>query len=452
MANDGSALDALRSALAHHRAERLDEAEDAYRAAAEAGIGDEPIRRLVAAFFVARGKAAAESGRLTDAADRYRLAVTLSADAETLLLLGDVLSKLGEIDTAIDALRRAVAADPGLIAAHRMLAAAGVPESIVTLRAVWERPDVARDERAAIGFALAGLLDRENQFDEAFAYLETANTLTRTLLREAGRIYDRTAQRRYIDEHMFTFDAAFFERMAGSGNPSRAPVFVVGMPRSGTTLVEQILASHPRAFGIGEGHWIGALATELGGGPWDRAIVRRVADGHIAALDRLSGGQTRVIDKTPDNLFHLGLIAALFPGARVILCRRDPLDICLSCYFQSFADPMPYAYDLLDCGGRLLEAERMAAHWRRVLPIPMLTIDYEALVADQEAETRRILDFVGLDWDPTCLDFHATRRVVRSASLWQVRRPLYAGSVGRWRHYARHLLPLRRLLGGDQPA
>ena len=429
MANDGSALDALRSALAHHRAERLDEAEDAYRAAAEAGIGDEPIRRLVAAFFVARGKAAAESGRLTDAADRYRLAVTLSADAETQLLLGDVLSKLGEIDTAIDALRRAVAADPGLIAAHRMLAAAGVPESIVTLRAVWERPDVARDERAAIGFALAGLLDRENQFDEAFAYLETANTLTRTLLREAGRIYDRTAQRRYIDEHMFTFDAAFFERMAGSGNPSRAPVFVVGMPRSGTTLVEQILASHPRAFGIGEGHWIGALATELGGGAWDRASVRRVADGHIAALDRLSGGQ-----------------------ARVILCRRDPLDICLSCYFQSFADPMPYAYDLLDCGGRLLEAARMAAHWRRVLPIPMLTIDYEALVADQEAETRRILDFVGLDWDPACMDFHATRRVVRSASLWQVRRPLYAGSVGRWRHYARHLLPLQRLLGGDQPA
>jgi hypothetical protein len=132
----------------------------------------------------------------------------------------------------------------------------------------------------------------------------------------------------------------------------------------------------------------------------------------------------------------------LFPAARVIFCRRDPRDTCLSCYFQRFGEGNPFAYDLADCARRLLETERLAAHWRRVLPLSMLTVDYEALIADPEGESRRLIEFLGLDWEPGCLEFHRTQRPVFSASNWQVRKPIFSRSVGRWRHYERHLGPL----------
>ena len=148
----------------------------------------------------------------------------------------------------------------------------------------------------------------------------------------------------------------------------------------------------------------------------------------------------------PDNVLHLGVAALLFPGARVVFCRRDLRDICLSCYFRHFSEPMAFAQDLADCARRALEIERLADHWRNVLPLRMHTIDYEALVADLEGESRRLIAFLGLDWEPACLEFHKTERPVLTASGWQVRQPLYPHSVGRWRHYERHLGPLLQVL------
>ena len=179
---------------------------------------------------------------------------------------------------------------------------------------------------------------------------------------------------------------------------------------------------------------------------WDAAFARQLADQHVAHLRALGNGALRVIDKMPDNIFFLWVIAAMFPSARVILCQRDPRDICLSCYFHKFTEGHPYAYDLSDCGLRALEVERLSTHWLRVLPLEMLAIDYEELVADLEGESRRLIEFLGLDWEPACLDFHRTERPVFTASSWQVRQPLYTRSVGRRRSYERHLGPLLDVL------
>ena len=179
--------------------------------------------------------------------------------------------------------------------------------------------------------------------------------------------------------------------------------------------------------------------------------VRRAADAHLERLSGLSGGADRVIDKLPDNIFMLGVIATLYPAARIIFCRRDPRDIGVSCFFQKFsAGLLTFSYDLADCGRRIRETERLGAHWRRVLPLRWLDIQYESLVADLEGESRRLIEYLGLAWEPACLDFHRTMRTVQTASSWQVRQPLYHRSVGRWRHYERHLGPLLQELGFDR--
>ncbi len=153
----------------------------------------------------------------------------------------------------------------------------------------------------------------------------------------------------------------------------------------------------------------------------------------------------------PDNIFELGLIAALFPGARVVLCRRDPLDTCLSCFFQRFSGSSQlFSYDLLDCGRRYLEQERLVAHWRQALPLRMIEVEYETLVAEVETQARRLIAFLGLPWEAACLDFHRTDRAILTASSWQVRQPLYTRSVGRWRAYQAHLGPLLRLLNAAE--
>ncbi len=158
------------------------------------------------------------------------------------------------------------------------------------------------------------------------------------------------------------------------------------------------------------------------------------------------GPASRVVDKHPQNVFSLGLIALMFPRAKIICCHRDARDNVLSCFFQRFSPEMAFATDLADCGRRHLETERMADHWRHVLPMPILDLHYKALVADLEGEARRLIDFIGLDWDPACLSFHETERAVNTPSTWQVRQPIYSSSVGHWRNYERHLGPLFEVL------
>lgn len=348
--------------------------------------------------------------------------------------------------------------------AHRSLAATGQQAEddaqLGRLRALLASPERPAAERASAGFAAGTLLDNADRYDEAFPCFAEANALHRQLRADAGERFDPEAFQREVDDLINLGTPALFSAMASWGNPSDMPVFIVGMPRSGTTLVEQIAASHSRVFGAGElreiNRIVNAMVAHNSGRPiakWEAVFARQLADQHVAHLQQLGGGAVRVIDKMPDNVLLLWVIAALFPSARVILCQRDRRDICLSCYFHWFREGNLFAYDLADCGLRALEVERLSTHWLRVLPLEMLVIDYEELVADLEGESRRLIEFLGLDWEPACLDFYRTERPVFTASSWQVRQPLYGRSVGRWRHYERHLGPLLSVLaqGGAEP-
>jgi tetratricopeptide (TPR) repeat protein len=383
----------------------------------------------------------------------YRDALAISPNEAMLWNdLGRCFLSLGRFDEAVDVFRRAVAIDPDLGCAYRNLAAcqrlAADDAEMGRIAALTARTDLPLEERAAAGFAVAKALDDADRYDEAFVAYDCANRLYREARVAAGGGFDATGLAREIDRSIAEFGPAFFASGRGWGNPSEVPVFIVGMLRSGTSLVEQIAASHSRVFGAGELSNIGAAAAALG--PvvtWTQASVRRVADAQLEWLRNLGGGADRVIDKQPDNIFQLGVIATLYPSARIIFCRRDPRDIGMSCFFQHFSnDTHMFSYDLADCGRRIRETERIAAHWHRVLPLRCLDIQYETLVADLEGESRRLIEFLGLPWEPACLEFHRTARTIHTASLWQVRQPLYDRSVGRWRHYQHHLHPLLKEL------
>jgi tetratricopeptide (TPR) repeat protein len=389
----------------------------------------------------------------------FRRALDLGSESATAWHgLGSALKCLGRFDEASTCFRRALAINPdgasffkGLVATGRQVADEG---EIGRLAALLRRPGLPAIERVWAGFSLGKLLDEADRFDEAFACLSAANTLFRETRANAGEHFDAEALSRTVDRIIETFTPDFFAQRRSWGDESELPVFVVGMPRSGTTLVEQIAASHHDVHGAGELPDISRLAFGLahGGDPtagtaWTADDIATASRAHLDNLESMAGGATRLVDKMPGNVFHLGLIATLFPSARVVFCRRDGRDNCLSCYFQQFAkNNLLYSYDLRDCARQFLETERLTEHWLRNLPLPMLEIRYEDMVADQEGQSRRLIEFLGLPWDPACLEFHRTERQVVTASLWQVRQPIYTRSVGRWRHYERDIGPLLNAL------
>jgi tetratricopeptide (TPR) repeat protein len=310
-----------------------------------------------------------------------------------------------------------------------------------------DRPDCAPQDRIAAGFALGRVLDDSGRFDEAFSRFAAANALVRSNWPPGEERFDAKAFAHSVDALIRTNTPRLFAEAAAHGSISQLPVFIVGMPRSGTTLVEQICASHSRVFGAGERDAISRIAFDLARERRDSAKLaeasRRMADAHIVALHRLGRGAVRVVDKLPDNVVLIGLIARLFPRARIIYCSRDPRDVSLSCYFQLFTEGAQYfSYDLVDCGRRCRDVQRLAAHWLKLMPLHMIEINYEKLVTDFEGESRRLINFLELEWEPACLDFHRTKRTVATVSHWQVRQPLYKSSVGRWRNYEKHLAPL----------
>lgn len=382
--------------------------------------------------------------------------------AEAWSALGQMLRSVGEFDEARSCFLRARALDPELPHAYAGLAIIGEradnEAELQHLRAVLARPDSPAATRSDAGFALGMLLDNAGRYDEAFPCFAEANALGRQQLAARGQLFDRTLQRQHVDSLIASCTPEFFAQVEGEGNPSEVPVFIVGMPRSGTSLVEQIAATHSRVTGVGELMDISRISDQVQAHGRDRSpeeldsdLAPRLADDYVVHLKRFGMGAARVVDKMPDNILHLGLIAVLFPAARVIFCRRDLRDTCLSCYFCRFDETIPYAFDLGDCGVRALEIERLADHWRRVLPLRMLTIDHEVLVTDLEGESRRLIEFLGLDWEPGCLEFHKTGRPILSASGWQVRQPLFTRSMGRWRKYERHLQPLFEVLAERRP-
>lgn len=299
-------------------------------------------------------------------------------------------------------------------------------------------------DRMRICFVVGKLYDSLGEYDKAFKCFVEGNRLKPLKFDRSGLLgkFSRTAE---------VFSSAFLSSSPASGNASSKPVFVVGMPRSGTSLVEQILSSHPDVYGAGELMDIGMIAASLPqatgskyaypecmSGITQNALAE-VAARYESKLERLAPAATRVIDKMPGNFLHLGLIELLFPNARIIHCLRNPLDTCLSCYFTDFLGYHPYAYDQADLGYYYCQYLELMRRWKKVISLPWYTVEYETLVNNQERISRELVDFCGLEWNERCLAFHKTKRLVKTASYDQVRKPMYRSSVGRAAHYREKL-------------
>jgi tetratricopeptide (TPR) repeat protein len=388
------------------------------------------------------------------AEDFYQRVLMLDPrSVDALLGVGTARGADGKFDEAAEYYRQALAIDPdNAMAIHGLSTAGLVADSEVPrLQFLLNRPNSLEKDRIAVGFALGKLLDEAGRFDEAFECYRQANSTVWNMRAREGNQFDPESIRLVVDRLIEFFTPGYFTGTRDWGDPSNAPVFVVGMPRSGTTLVEQIAASHPLVFGAGELADIGNIAKRLlaehQGNHWTRESIHREAAKHHRRLNALAPHAARIVDKMPANILNLGLIADLFPNARVILCQRDPRDTCLSCYFQWFShNSVPFSCDLTDCAMQFRQQQRLAEHWLKNPPVRILPMVYEELVNDLENQSRRLINFLELEWDPKCLEFYKTRRTVSTASMWQVRQPIYTKSVGRWRHYERHLGPLLRAL------
>jgi hypothetical protein len=292
------------------------------------------------------------------------------------------------------------------------------------------------------------------------AHYSAGNELRLQELSAQGIEFDAHALAESVTRQISVFDAATLARLQVVGSDSALPIFIVGMPRSGTSLCEQILASHGDVAGAGELNEMQAIARDLPqlcgesatGYPdcaarLTQQTAARAADRYLERLRDVSATAKRIVDKHPINFRHLGLIATLFPRAAIVHCRRDALDTCFSCFAQNFDAPIPWAVRQESLGAYYRAYERLMAHWQAVMPGRIFDFIYEEAVGDLEPVARRLIAHCGLSWQPQCLEFHKTQRMIRTASYRQVRQPLYDRSIGRWRNYETYIDPLRRALG-----
>ncbi|MFM8291186.1 MAG: tetratricopeptide repeat protein, partial [Planctomycetia bacterium] len=391
--------------------------------------------------------------------------------------LGNNLVAIGRVAEGVGKFLEVLDRDPGNFPALYSLATVTDhplgDEALGRIQALLARPDLAIEARQLLHMAAAAAHDRTGDHDAGVVHAIESGRLRRALDRRAGRGFFRDRHVRLVAALEETFAAAAVPALATSGLDTAEPLFVVGMPRSGTTLVEQILASHPLVHGAGETDEIAEAALALGGGwidgadaaAYPRCLARCDAAALAAAAAGILGryresaargrtgaegaGPARIVDKTTINFLHVGLIALLFPRARIIHTLRDPRDTCISCLFHNFTGAgLNFTNDLGDLGLVHRLKDRLMAHWHAVFPGRILDVPYEALVDDGAGWTRRMLDHAGLAWSDTCLDFHRLDRRVKTASNLQVRKPLYRGSVARWKRYERHLAPLLDALAG----
>ena len=376
-----------------------------------------------------------------------------------LLNLGNLHEDRGQRSEARSCYERALALAPDDGEALARLANVSVfgdasDPLIARLQAALERPDLAAAQKAAVAFALGRALDSAGAYAAAFAAYARANACSRTAFGAAAR-YDRAAQERFIDRIIAAFPHP--PPSAPSSQAKPAPVFICGMFRSGSTLTEQILAGHPRITAGGELAFLPRLVQQRLA-PFPEAAGHLAADAAVelageyrAMLSRTFPGADIVTDKRPDNFLYLGMIKRLFPDAKIVHTTRHPLDNILSIYFLHLDPSMSYALDLEDAAHHYREYRRLMRHWKALFGDDILDLSYDSLVRDPEAEVRQLLAFLGLDWSDACLAFQARENAVKTASVWQVREPLYQRASGRWRHYATQLAPAAAYLEGLLP-
>jgi tetratricopeptide (TPR) repeat protein len=427
---------------------KLDEAVACYRRALE-------LKPDHAGAYNNLGAVLDVQGKLDEAVACYRRALQLKPDfVEAHGNLGAALEETGDFAAAEECFRTALRYDGRFAFAHYKLAellGSRLPQQdLAALRRVLEDTQLSDAQRLLLHFGLAQALDARGEYAQAAEHLERGNSLEQAEWRRRGQEYDPKDDDFLVTRMIDVCTPDFFQRVRGFGLDTELPVFVVGLPRSGTTLVEQILASHSQVFGAGEialGRDTMAALGEKGADcidglrRLDRPTAIRLASRHLDSLRALHGTALRIVDKMPDNFFSLGLLASLFPRAKLIHCRRDLRDVAVSCWMTHFRE-VRWASDPQHIASRFHQYRRMMAHWRKVLPVPLLEVDYEETVADLEGVARKLVAHCGLAWEPACLEFQRAKRPVRTASTVRVREPVFKTSVERWRHYEQALAPL----------
>ena len=396
--------------------------------------------------------------RLDDAIGSYQKAIKLEPDNKHARVgLGDALESAGKFKQSKLQYLAALRQDknsPLALSKLLQLREGEIEEKWVVLaHKLIDSPNIEPEGRIRLNVALGYYYDRQKDYDKAFHHLKSG--------------YDAQAQKEPFDSDKSTksinslievLTEEFYQSATFSGNESERPVFILGMPRSGTTLTEQILASHSQVAAGGElsvllqvAYQAQALSNNKRPYPHcltdiSRFTLAKLATTYLDRLNKVSSSARMVTDKLPFNFVHVGIIAMLFPNAKIVHCRRHPLDNCLSCYFTSFSDQIKFANNLQTLGQYYLDYDRLMTHWHQALPVEIFDLQYEDLISNTEEKVRELLDYCQLDWEDNCLNFYETKRGVRTPSRWQVRQPIYSSSMQRWRHYESHLVPLKEIL------
>jgi len=372
-------------------------------------------------------------------------------------------SELGDMEKANHHYREAIRYDPDYTGALSVLATHlrdKMPdEDIEKMKAFVAREHLSDWKRSALHHGLAHYFDAKKEYPLAAEHAAKGNFHRKEVWARQGKTYSRDDHTGFVSYLIKQFQPAFFERVRGWGLDTEVPVFVFGMPRSGTTLIEQILGSHPKVYGAGELSiakemfdrvplWMNVKAAPAACIPqMPMEVAHQAGKEHLSQLRALNATSPRIVDKMPDNYLWLGFLATIFPKAKFIYSKRDVHDIAVSCWITNFKQ-IRWACDQEDIASRIKNHLRIMDHWKKVLPVPILEVEYEQTVEDLEGVARKMIEFCGLEWDPACLAFHESKRTVRTASLSQVRQPVYKKSVQRWKNYEEALKPLFEIIDG----
>jgi tetratricopeptide (TPR) repeat protein len=405
----------------------------------------------------ALGQAYVKLNRAETALPFYEKAVGLDrTHPQVCLGLANALINLGRMDEALAYLNETIERGVGVGAAYMAMASTRkfidqTPELDGILAGV-ANPATTIEERGSFHYAAGKILNDLKRYDEAMDHYEQAKLIS-------SRSFNLQTYRKWVDGMIALFTPMLMLSKRGMGSTSEVPVFIVGMPRSGTTLTEQIASSHPQIHGAGELYKMRQVAnrvnfnrlniqlftkaiTEL-----DNQKIAELADDFLNHLKTHSRTATRIVDKMPHNFELVGLIALIFPNAKIIHCKRDPIDNSVSCFMNAFNESHGYNTDLKNLGLYYREYHRLMEHWKKLLPGQIYENTYENLIADQEGETRRLIAFLDVPWDDACLRYEENERTVNTISRWQVRQPIYKSSIKRWKNYEGKLLPLIEALG-----
>ena len=398
-----------------------------------------------------------QQDRSEEAIQAYQQAIGINAGyAEAHGNLGNLLRELGRLEPAIQAYRKVLSINPNTVATHYMLAKTkehgSYDHEICAMEALLENPSITNLEKVDLYFALGKAFEDLTMYERAFNFFSIGNKTIRGTIE-----YDISQDEDFFKRLMNTFSKPLLDRYSGCGFDDDTPIFILGMPRSGTSLVEQILSSHSKVYGAGELYDLRQTIStsnpkvahhrfpdHLDQLDWNE--FAQFGINYVKRLREYSPRAYHITDKIPANFLYIGMIKLILPNAKIIHCRRNHIDTCLSCFKNRFALGHRFSYNLQELGKYYQLYKQLMSHWNEVLPDYIFHFQYEDLVADQEKQTRLLLEYCGLEWEESCLLFHQTERLVRTMSSPQVRRPLYSDSVGLWRKYEGQLQPLISIL------